>query len=89
MTKVDSSAITNSKEADNNGSSALEVYDDDDMYVLPVENYSKMDIQQYADLMLSRENLSGHEINTATTIARLGCQVYFVDECTSILYHVV
>ncbi len=59
------------------------------MYVLPVENYSKMNIHQYSELMLTRGNLSPDEAETFNTIAALGCQIYFVDECTSILFYEV
>ena len=86
--KMDSSDVTASKVETTVGG-VLEAYDDDDMYVLPLENYSKMNINRYTELMLSRENLSASETNTFTAIAAIGCQVYFVDECTSMLYQVV
>lgn len=43
------------------------------MYVLPVENYSKMNVQQYSDLMLNRGDLSMDEADTYQKIATLGC----------------
>ena len=54
---MDSSDVTASKVETTVGG-VLEAYDDDDMYVLPLENYSKMNINRYTELMLSRENLS-------------------------------
>jgi hypothetical protein len=33
------------------------IYDDDDMFVLPIENYSRITISEYVELMLTRENL--------------------------------
>ena len=67
----------------------MEPYDDDDMYVLPIENYSKINVHQYAELMLTRGDLSNLEVDTYQRIAQLDCQVFFVDECTSVLYYEV
>ena len=59
------------------------------MYVLPIENYSKINVHQYAELMLTRGDLTMDEAETYYKIAALDCQVCFVDECTSILYYEV
>lgn len=39
--------------------------------------------------MLTRGDLSLDEAETFNIIATLGCQVFFIDECTSILFYEV
>jgi len=49
----------------------------DDRYIIPVENYKTMNIEQYAELMMI-----GSEILK-------DCGVFFINEHTSIIYTVI
>jgi hypothetical protein len=62
----------------------------DDMYILPLENYQTMTIENYIQLIVKRkydqEEMGEMTRRNMDIIEKERCKVFFIDEYTSLLY---
>jgi len=62
----------------------------DDMYILPLENYQTMTIENYIQLIVNRkyyqEEMGEKTKRNMNIILKERCNVFFIDEYTSLLY---
>lgn len=68
------------------------VTNDDNMFIIPQENYQTISIENYVNLYKSIKLGDGGDVSTSrqlNTLQKEGCQVFFVDETTSLLYVVL
>ncbi len=60
--------------------------EDDDLYIIPFENYSTISFENYSDIMLSKPNSFVMEPKPFEILRERGAHVFFVDEYTTMTY---
>ena len=60
--------------------------EDDDIYILPYENYSTMTIGNYVEMMTTKQNQAAQNPAPYHKLSEYGAEVFLVDEYTSVVY---